>query len=311
MPARLPGVILTLAATLFALSGLELATRAAFGVPLLATTNFVAQGIDIIHANSGVLVHDDLVGWRLADHKHVGDGFNTGAYGIRLNGEVDREPPTGAILAIGDSFTAGSGVRGEEAWPAQVEALTGEPVINASSGGWGGDQIVLNAKRLVPILKPKTLIVSFLADDSLRNAYSTYGGGRKPYFTIDEDVLDLHNVPVPAPSSRGASLDVWRTVFGHSLFVMKAAQATGRFPDWIGAGQFSYARAISNEDAVKVSCLLMNKLAAIKDRRAAFALKKSEPQKHDDQRRAIERMGNKLLRQRVRRIRDNRIARQR
>ncbi len=266
MTARPAGVLLTLAATLLALSGLELATREAFGVPLLANTNFVAEGIDIIHANSGVLVHDDLVGWRLADHKHVGEGFDTGAYGIRLNtGTVDLAPPTGAILAVGDSFTAGSGVRNQETWPAQLDALTGEPVVNASSGGWGGDQIVLNAWQIVPILKPKTLVVSFLADDSLRNAYSVYGGGQKPYFTIAEDLLELHNVPVPAPASHGASLDIWRTVFGHSLFVMKAAQATGRFPDWIGAGQFSYARAISNEEAVKVSCLLMDKLAAIRD----------------------------------------------
>jgi hypothetical protein len=264
MRAGLANLALTLAAIAIGLCGLELATRVVFGVQPFATTNFVAQALDIVHANSGNLTYDDQIGWRLVDNTRLGDGFNTGPYGLRMNDGAIRQPPANAILTAGDSFTAGSGVRDEETWPAQVEAIVGSPVLNASSGGWGSDQIVLNAERLVPILRPKTLVISFLADDSLRNSYSTYGGGQKPYFTIEDGKLALHNVPVPLPVARVYGFDVWRTVFGHSLFVFQAAKAIGKLPDWIGSGQFSYLRALSNEDGVKVSCLLMDKLAAIK-----------------------------------------------
>lgn len=255
---------LTLAATSICLCGLELATRADYGVPLFATTNFVAAALDIVRANSGALVHDDLVGWRLVDNTRVGDGFNTGPYGIRMNGDATRQPPADAILTVGDSFTAGSGVRDEQTWPAQVEAITGVAVANASSGAWGGDQIVLNAERLIPVLRPKILIVSFLADDSLRNSYSTYGGGPKPYFTVEDGKLAQHNVPVPPPFAKQYPFDLWRTIFGHSQFVFRAAAAVGKLPDWIGSGRFAYMRSLSNEDGVKVSCLLMDKLVAIK-----------------------------------------------
>jgi hypothetical protein len=264
MRAGLVNLALTLAATAIGLCGLELATRAIYGAPLFATTNFVAEALDIVHANSGAVVYDDLVGWRLVDNTHVADGFNTGPYGIRMNGAAIRQPPEGGILAVGDSFTAGSGVRDEETWPARVEAIVGGPVLNASSGGWGSDQIVLNAERLVPILRPKTLVVSFLADDSLRNTYSIFGGGHKPYFTIEDGKLALRNVPVPLSVAKTYGFGTWRTVFGHSLFVFQAAKAIGRLPDWIGSGRFSYRQVLSNEDGVKVSCLLMDKLAAIK-----------------------------------------------
>jgi hypothetical protein len=264
MRAGLANFLLTLAATAIALCGLELATRAVYGVPLFATTNFVAQALDIVHANSGWVAYDDLVGWRLVDNTRLGDGFVTGPYGIRMNGDAIRQPPAGAVLTSGDSFTAGSGVRDEQTWPARVEAIIGSPVLNASSGGWGSDQIVLSAERLVPILRPKALVISFLADDSLRNSYSVYGGGQKPYFVIEDGKLVQRNVPVPMPVAKLYGFDAWRTIFGHSLFVFHAAKAIGKLPDWIGSGRFSYVRALSNEDGVKVSCLLMDKLAAIK-----------------------------------------------
>jgi len=40
------------------------------------------------------------------------------------------------IAAIGDSFTFGFGVEVHEAWPAQIEALSGQPVANLGWAGW-------------------------------------------------------------------------------------------------------------------------------------------------------------------------------
>jgi hypothetical protein len=265
MRAGLVNFALILAATAIGLCGLELATRAIYGVPLLATTNFIAQALDVAHASSGAVVHDDLIGWRLADNARLGNGgLITGPYGIRMNGDTIRQPPEGAVLAVGDSFTAGTGVIDEDTWPARVEAIIGTPVLNASSGGWGSDQIVLNAERLVPILRPKTLVVSFLMEDSLRNSYSVFGGGQKPYFTIKDGKLTLHNVPVPPPTATNYKFDPWRAIFGHSQFIFRAAQAIGKLPGWIGGERFSHARVQSNEDGVRVSCLLMDRLKAIK-----------------------------------------------
>ena len=41
------------------------------------------------------------------------------------------------IVAIGDSQTYGMAVRREQAWPQQIETLSGRTVYNMSFGGYG------------------------------------------------------------------------------------------------------------------------------------------------------------------------------
>ena len=74
----------------------------------------------------------------------------------------------GSILAVGDSYTYGDEVLDEETWPAQLQRLTGRPVLNGGVTGYGFDQIVLRAEQLAAIHRPSIIIVSFIAHDILR-----------------------------------------------------------------------------------------------------------------------------------------------
>ena len=68
-----------------------------------------------------------------------------------LNGPAPSGP---TILAIGDSFTEGYLVGNDETWPANLQRVTGRPVLNAGVRSYGIDQIVLRAERIVPEVKP-------------------------------------------------------------------------------------------------------------------------------------------------------------
>jgi hypothetical protein len=134
-------ILLAIAATAVSLASAELAWRWLKGVPPLSRDNLVQQALDLVRANTGLVVHDPLVGWRLKDEVHLGQaGFTTGRWGVRMNQTEIRPLRRGGILAVGDSFTAGSGVRDEEAWPARLEQLVGEPVTNGAAGGYGVDR---------------------------------------------------------------------------------------------------------------------------------------------------------------------------
>ena len=247
---------LSLVAILSTLIVLEAATRLMEGAPLLSTTDLLAPPPDPL-ARSSLVRYDALLGWVQADDQRPDPGgtFSTGEYGVRMNSRAIAPVPRHAILAVGDSFTAGSGVSNWETWPAQLEATLGEPVVNAASGGWAADQIVLRAETLIAPLEPREIIVSFLADDILRAAYATYGGGSKPYFTTDGHVLVSHNVPVPRDADRSDSGGWLRALLGRSHLAVYVIRVSGNYERWTGGG---YREIVTN--VVDVSCLLLERL---------------------------------------------------
>lgn len=133
-------------------------------------------------------------------------GFSTSGFGnsfhtIQTDGLRHSGATTGArdgsILAVGDSFTYGDEVLDEEAWPAQLQKLTGRRVLNGGVTGYGFDQIVLRAEQLVAIHKPSIVIVSFIADDVWRTEMRRMWWRDKPWFAIEGEELMLKGVPVP------------------------------------------------------------------------------------------------------------------
>ncbi len=194
------------ASVLVSLLVLEAVVRLIDGVPILAARNWLAERNALLTTQT-MNEHDPLLGWVLkpdqrlyADHPE--SSFTTGAHGIRRNALDANAVPEGAILAVGDSFTAGSDVGDRHAWPAHLEALLGRPVVNAAAGGWATDQIILRAESLLPTLRPRAVIVSFYEGDISRAAYRVYGGANKPYFTVEKNALVHHNRPVPLYTGR-------------------------------------------------------------------------------------------------------------
>ena len=128
----------------------------------------------------------------------------------------DRPLVTGPlIIALGDSMTEGYAVGNDETWPASLERVTGRRVLNAGVRGYGLDQIVLRAERMVPKIKPSTVVLAFIADDVSRTALSVREAKGKPYFVPEGEGLALRNVPVQV-AGRSPLMMAARHVLGYS-----------------------------------------------------------------------------------------------
>jgi lysophospholipase L1-like esterase len=185
--------------------------------------------------------------------------------GTRVH-NLDRPPPTGPlIVAFGDSVTEGYAVGNDETWPANLERQTGRRVLNAGVRGYGLDQIVLRAERMIPKLKPPTVVLAFIADDILRTALMVREAKGKPYFVPEGEGLALRNVPVKTVG-RAPLMVAARKVLGYSHLL-----------DWVvgrlRVQQAWYGRQIDNGvDPDLVSCRLMARFAALVKREGAKAL---------------------------------------
>jgi hypothetical protein len=260
---RWAAILLIAISTSVALVALEATMRLVDGVPVLSSENFVSRQIDHVHHT--LSIYDPLLGWVLAPN--IGDpGLTTGQFGAHMPGTEIVPLQQGVVIAVGDSFTAGSEVANAGSWPAQLEGMIGTQVINLASGGWGVDQIVLRAEDMIPRLNPKMLLVGILAEDSLNNANSVYGGGGKPYFLVEEGRLTLHNVPVPPVVSSVRDLGLLRATLGHSYLFHQAMTRLGLLSWWAGDAA-QYHRVVSDETAVQISCLLMKRLASLSHQR--------------------------------------------
>jgi lysophospholipase L1-like esterase len=206
----------------------EAAVRLVDGVPLWSAQNFARYQASFLEFIAGA-EFDPIVGWRqkanLRPEQMPISGVVTGELGLRMNSREIRPLPKRAILAVGDSFTAGSEVAEHETYPAQLERLLGRPVINGGVGGFGTDQMVLWAYRLVPILDPSLLVVGILDDDINRAGYKVYGGARKPWFSVSDGKLIHHDNPLPPPTQAIDREPHW---LGHSYLALWTASRFGR-----------------------------------------------------------------------------------
>jgi hypothetical protein len=178
----------------------------------------------------------------------------------------DRPPATGPlVIAFGDSMTEGFAVGNDETWPADLERLTGRRVINAGVRGYGLDQIVLRAERMVPDIKPSTVVLAFIADDISRTALSVRDAKGKPYFVPEGEGLALRNVPVQV-AGRSPLMMAARHILGYShLFDLIVNR--------LGVQQFWYGREVgTGVDPFIVSCRLMDRFAGLVKRERANAL---------------------------------------
>ena len=156
-----------------------------------------------LHESSYPTRHDPLLGYIPTPGEKrkwpSGAALTITPAGLRSNGQ--RHPATGRlVLAVGDSFTFGDEVDDRDTWPAHLERILERPVLNGGVFGYGFDQIVLRAERLLERFPARVLIVSLIPDDVTRCEYP-YRYAWKPYFEIIRGSLELRNLPVPDPES--------------------------------------------------------------------------------------------------------------
>jgi hypothetical protein len=97
------------------------------------------------------------------------------------NGFRNPEVPAAAqIVALGDSQTYGIGVRAGDAWPRQLEALTGTTIYSMAYGGYGPVHSLVLLDEAVA-LSPAVVIEALYAGNDLFDAFDlVYNRGQYP-----------------------------------------------------------------------------------------------------------------------------------
>jgi hypothetical protein len=182
--------------------------------------------------------------------------FTTGEFGVRMNQAKILPVPRGAIVAVGNSFTEGAEVGDSGTWPASLERVLGEPVINAGIGGWAADQIILRAEELMSELSPKAIVISLLYADVTWTLFRVHGGGPKPYFLVENGKLVPMNIPVPRTID-GAATDfgLLQGILGYSYLIDWTMSRLG-VTSWFELG----ISARVSTSAVLVTCGLLERL---------------------------------------------------
>ncbi len=70
-----------------------------------------------------------------------------------------------AAIALGDSFTWGDGVDNDQTWVAQLEAHSGQEIVNMGMSGYGSIQRLRILEKYGLALQPKLILWSFFPND--------------------------------------------------------------------------------------------------------------------------------------------------
>jgi hypothetical protein len=184
--------------------------------------------------------------------------------GLRSNGTPPPESDM-RILAVGDSYTFGDQVGDHETWPAAMERRLAIPVLNGGVCGYGMDQTVLRAQELMPRFRPNVLIVSLIPTDIWRAQSSELYSKRKPYFSLQDGIPVLQNVPLKPPEtpsgmaglvSRG--LDYMND---HSLLMRSMPNVRNRLKMYQDKAYIEV-----HEEGLDVSCRLLEQVRDTADR---------------------------------------------
>ena len=240
---------------LLGLGVLEVGLRAFYWSWLFAWPNFVLEARKTIgESDGGRYAYDERLGY-------------VPKAGLRGNGAAPAG--TGApILAVGDSFTFGDEVGDGETWPAELQRLTGRPVLNAGVPGYGFDQIVLRAEALAPRVRPQAIVVAFIADDIRRTEMRRLWSADKPYFDLVADKPELRNVPVPPRAPAASTMSFWQKTLGYSFLYDFILRRLDLLHDWYG----DHLRVHPAGTGERIACQLTSRLAELQKTSAAPVL---------------------------------------
>jgi hypothetical protein len=243
---------LILASTLAVLICLEVTLRLSRGM-LTATRSFRSRELSIFQRKYAAQP-DPVLGYRPVPNWNR----RTLEHGIRANGEhAGASGDAAPILCVGDSFTWGDDAENHETWPAQLERLSGMRTLNGGVFGYGVDQIVLRCRELVPIYRPRLVIVGLIQDDVERCGLSMRDGAYKPYFKLCGGELVQYPPPYPQPPRE---LGYARRLGAYSLLAHTLMMRVAPFY-WLNAKRRCvYGQDEGLDQATTVACRLLGDL---------------------------------------------------
>jgi len=202
-------------------------------------------------------VYSAALGWT-SPTNCVSGPYNSDADGFRRSTPQASlaEPP---LLVTGSSFAKGDEVNDNEAWPAYLQDMIGRQVVNAGVSGYAFDQMVLSTEQLVPRVKPLFVIASFTPGDIKRAELKVAWSREKPYFTVKDGKLDLHNVPVPGKPGAPIRFPAAAEWLGRSALAELVVERLGVQRGWY----FSEVQGAPAGTGEAIACQLMPRLAAL------------------------------------------------
>ena len=111
------------------------------------------------------------------------------------------------------------------------------------------------AEQLLPLVRPQVIVVDLIPGTILGNGYAS-SGWPKPYFTIENDALALHNSPVPHSNAATDRAGI-KWYLGH-FAVLDQFMAAFFANYWFTADGHSFVTVATDE--IGVTCRLLERL---------------------------------------------------
>ena len=150
--------------------------------------------------------YDPELGWVNLPNVHISDMYGAGrqlttnSRGFRGRSDVADEVQTGKrrVVCVGDSFTLGYGVDDLDTWCHLLGTLDPElETVNMGQGGYGADQAYLWYKRDTKDVDHHLTVLAFITEGFRRMQEKSIAGYGKPILKLENDKLEVDNVPVP------------------------------------------------------------------------------------------------------------------
>ena len=235
------------------------------GCRLLRGTWFLTHWPNLVvleaetHHKPCMFIHDDTLGYA-PELDCVGPEHSHDERGLRVMPPPPPDTPPGPlVLVTGDSYAYSDEVKDNETWPAYLEDMIHRRVDNGGVPGYGLDETVLRTEQLAKKLKPDLIVLAFIADDLQRAEMRRLYGGEKPYFSVENGALVLHNSPVPLRPVTRETLPVWQRWFGWSMLVDKFMRHFGYYAFWF----WQDAEGIPAGSGEALACPLMKRVAEL------------------------------------------------
>ena len=179
--------------------------------------------------------------------------FDDAGLRVPMEGSAPQAGPV--VLAIGDSFTFGTGCRAEETYPALVARARGGQARNSGFPGFGLAQMLVRGRELLPRMRPDVVLVQastwlpHRAARPLRRTgfgllpvpYFAEGPGGRPTWRPPPFTSKLFDLPIARYRETDARLGDWASFVGRvgfplflhddaRLMQLRVARATGGLP---------------------------------------------------------------------------------
>jgi hypothetical protein len=215
--------------------------------------------------------------------RRCGSGCDEGKVRINSLGlrgpEVGDPKPAGVyrVGVFGDSFAFGVGLDEEHTLSEQLGASlrrqSDRPieVVNAAVSGYATDQELILFRELAPRLALDAVVLVVCDNDFAGNtedfAYKQY---YKPFFTVEEGKLALHNSPVPT-LDRPQRAKLWLAEHSHLWNLLRSAEPNGRIGRWfVGWFAVGVARSAPDEQVLTTAALVRTFAEEAASARASF-----------------------------------------